>query len=170
MRISQALPRLGSSTRAKETMILFWVGGFSFAVAATAVDEIREVTGLQEFPSRLAKVTHTLERQGRHYFVVDAARHFRLMAADSTRLMVLRNSPVAVIVDAIDRMQEIQSIHALPEGFHGEERIWYRGLTLLKGKVVPVVRPDTFLTKAEITLLNAALRAKASMKALGAMA
>ena len=170
MRISQALPRPGSSTSAKETMILFSVCGYSFAIAATAIDEIREVTGLEEFPSRLAKVNHILERQGRHYFVVDAATHFRLMAPASTRLMVLRNSPVAVIVDAIDRMQEIQSIHALPEGFHGEERIWYRGLTLLKGKVVPVVRPDAFLTKAEVTLLNATLRAKASMKVLGAMA
>jgi len=151
-------------------MILFSVCGYSFAIAATAIDEIREVTGLQEFSSRLAKVNHILERQGRHYFVVDAATHFRMMADASTRLMILRNSPVAVIVDAIDRMQEIQSIHALPEGFHGEERIWYRGLTLLKGKVVPVVRSDVFLTKAEVTLLNAALRAKASMKALGAMA
>jgi len=72
--------------------------------------------------------------------------------------MVLRNSPAAVIVDGIDHMQEIYSIQALPEAFSGEERRWYRGLTLIKGKVVPVVRPEAFLTKAEATLLNASMR------------
>ena len=159
-----------SSSRKKETVILFTVGGNMFAIAANAVDEIRELAGLQHFASRLPKVRHTLDRQSRQYFVVDAATHFRMSDANPSRLMVLRHAPVVVIVDAIERMQEIYSIQALPDGFRGEERNWYRGLTVLKGRVVPVVRTESFLTKGELTLLNARLRSKSSMKAVVAMA
>jgi hypothetical protein len=67
-------------------------------------------------------------------------------------------------------MKEIHSIQALPEGFRGEERNWYRGLTLLKGSVVPVIRPEAFLTKAEVTLLNALKRSRESIKAVAVTA
>jgi chemotaxis signal transduction protein len=72
--------------------------------------------------------------------------------------MLLRHTPVAVKVDGIERMQEIHSIQALPEAFKGEERNWYRGLTLIDGQVVPVVRSEAFLTKAEVTLLKAGMQ------------
>jgi chemotaxis signal transduction protein len=151
-------------------VILFSVGCHTFAIAASSVDEIREIDGLQEFDSRLSKVKYTLDRQGQQYFVVDASRHFRMSSATSGRLIVLRSFPVAVIVDAIDRMQEIHSMHALPEGFRGEERTWYRGLTLLKGTVVPVVRPEAFLTKSEVTVLKALQRSKESIRAVAVTA
>lgn len=170
MRISPTRQRNGTSPRAKETVIVFSVGGNTFALAASAVDEIREIAGLQGIESRISKVRHTLNRQGRQYFVVDSARHFRLTSANPGRLMILRKQPVAVIVDAIDRMQEIQSIQALPDGFIGEERTWYRGLTLLSGKVVPVVHAEAFLSKVEITLLSAALRTKDSARAMAVIA
>jgi hypothetical protein len=68
------------------------------------------------------------------------------------------------MVDGIDRMQEIHSIHTLPDAFLGEERCWYRGLTLLKGKVVPVVHADAFLTKAETTLIMASLNSSTTLR------
>lgn len=151
-------------------MIVFSVGGNTFALAASAIDEVREIEGLHDFQSRIPKVRHTLNRQGRQYFVVDSARHFRLASANPGRLMILRKLPVALIVDAIDRMQEIHSIQALPDGFVGEERHWYRGLTLLGGSVVPVVHAEAFLSKAEITLLSAALRARDSARAMAVIA
>jgi len=155
-------PRPRQRGRAREMVILFVVGGVTFAIAASAIEEIRELSGLQAVSpelshQKLAKVTHTLERQGKSYFVVKAADKLRMLSTQPARLLVLRNLPVAVMVDGIDRMQEIHSIHALPEAFSGEERRWYRGLTLIKGKVVPVVRADAFLSKAEVTLLSAAL-------------
>lgn len=159
-----------NSSRQKENIILFSVAGNTFAVSTSAVEEIRELAGLQEFPSRLSKVSRKLERQGREYMVVDAGRHFRLSSAQPTRLMVLRDLPIAIMVDSIDRMQEIQSIQALPEGFSGQERNWYRGLTLLKGKVIPVVKPQAFLSKAEITLLTAALRASEGARSMAVTA
>ena len=166
MTLAKVEARRRQNGRAREMMILFFVGGVTFAIAASAIEEICELAGLQELslalPHRsLAKVTHTVERQGKQYFVVNAGSYFHLPMAQSARLLVLRGVPAAVIVDGIERMQEIHSIHALPDAFLGEERRWYRGLTLVKGKVVPVVRSDAFLGKAEATLLTASLGAGA---------
>lgn len=168
MRISQAIKK-GSSSQPRETMVLFSVASSMFAIPARSVEEIREIADLRQFPSRLARVKHTVLRQGKCYFVVDAAKHFR-MTSHPGKLMLLRHAPVAVLVDAIDRMQEIQSIRELPAAFGGEERNWYRGLTLIKGKVVPVVHPESFLSKAEVTLLSALLRGKRSAEAAGVTA
>jgi hypothetical protein len=53
-------------------------------------------------------------------------------------------------------MQDLAAIHALPAAFSGEERRWYRGLAVIKGKVIPVVNESAFLSKAEAVLLAAA--------------
>ena len=144
---------------AREDVILFTVGAFKFAIAANAVSEIRNVEGLQRFSSgvaytQVAKVEFTLERNGATYFVVDAARHLHLQPVRPTRLLVLRHSPAAVLVDSTDRMTEISVLHALPLGFHGEERRWYRGLSVLDGEVVPVVDHEAFLSKSETVVLR----------------
>ncbi len=161
MKISQSKPQPNAPRRAQETVILFSAGGMNFAIDARAVEEIRETAGLKNFASyafqdRFAKVKHTLERQGKTLFVVDACAHFRIREKQPTRVMVLRHAAVAVTLESIDGMQEIYAIHKLPLAFTGEERNWYRGLTLIKGRVVPVVRPEAFLSKAEAALLAAA--------------
>lgn len=148
-----------SSHHLGEMVILFLAGGFKFAIAAEAIDEVRELGGLKEFSGRshpsLEKVTHTLDRQGHRYFVLDACAHFGARSRRPTRLMVLRSVRAAVMVDAVERMQEIQLIRPLPDAFSGKERGWYRGLTVIKGKVVPVVKPEAFLSKAEVSSLEA---------------
>ena len=63
-------------------------------------------------------------------------------------------------VDAIESMLELNAMQALPKAFSGEERNWYRGLALIKGKVIPVVRPEAFLSKAEVALIEASLRSR----------
>jgi hypothetical protein len=143
----------------REGVILFSVAGFKFAIAAGAVNEIRGLEGLQEFTlggvsARLDKLTHTLERGGTTYFVVDAGRHFRLPRSAPGRVLILRNTSTAVLVDATDRMLDIFALHALPRAFTGDERLWYRGLAVLNGEVVPVVNPAAFLTKPELELLR----------------
>ena len=149
--------------RSGETMILFLVGGWRFAIAASAVEEIRDLTGLQKLDleavnPRVGKVKQVFERQGRHYFVVDSCEHFHLAMARPSRLLVLRHAPAAVAADAIDSMLELYAIQALPRAFSGEERNWYRGLAVVNGKVIPVVRPEAFLSKADVTLLEASRR------------
>ncbi len=44
-----------------------------------------------------------------------------------------------------------------PLSFCHEERQWYRGLTALDQTVVPVVRPEGFLSDDELVMLDAAL-------------
>jgi len=165
VKISHSRPQLNAPRRAQETVILFSAGGATFAIAAQAVDEIREIAGLKAFVSyafqdRFARVKHTLERQDKTIFVVDACTHFRIPERQPARVMVLRHAPAALAVDSIDGMKDIYAIHQLPVAFVGEERNWYRGLTLIEGRVIPVVRPDALLSKAEAALLAAASPAK----------
>jgi hypothetical protein len=100
-------------------------------------------------------VRHTLERGKKTYFAVDAAAQFGIAAARPTRLLLLRHATVAVQVENVARMAEIATLHALPHAFTGEERRWYRGLAQIGEDVVPVVAPETFLTAAEVLLLEA---------------
>lgn len=159
MREKRPRPRPG----VHEGVILFSVGGFKFAIAAGAVKEIRGMEGLKEFnlggvSAHMEKLRHTLERSGTTYLVVDAARHFRLPQSSPARVLILRNSPTAVLVDATDRMMDIFALHALPGAFTGDERVWYRGLAVVSGEVVPVVNPGAFLSTAEQELVRDGLK------------
>ena len=64
--------------------------------------------------------------------------------------MILRDAPVAVLVNRIEEMAEMRVLLALPQSFRGEERAWYRGLTVLDRKVLPVANPLGFLTTREL--------------------
>lgn len=103
---------------------------------------------------RHGKVHHTVTRDGRRYWVVDANIHFGMMPTHSSRLLMLAESPVAVKVDAIVRMAEIGKVLPLPQSFKGDERNWYLGLTLLDGTVVPVVNPASFLSRLDMDALE----------------
>ena len=133
-------------------MILFTAAGQTFAIAAAAVDEIRTIEGLRPTPLR-GKVHAILDRGAISHYVVDAAAHFRLPAVAARHVLLLRHSVVALGIDAVDRMTAILRLHALPRAFAGEERRWYRGLALVEGRVVPVVDPEAFLTRAELAAL-----------------
>jgi chemotaxis signal transduction protein len=151
--------RLPAVKGARENVILFTVGGFKFAIAAGAVSEIRNADGLERFSvgghRALAKVESTLQRNGVTFFVVNAARHFGLPAAHTSRVLILRHTAVAVLVDSTDRMMEISVLHSLPMAFKREERSWYRGLAILSGEVLPVVNPAAFLSRGEAAVLRA---------------
>lgn len=147
---------------AREDVIVFAVGGFRLAISAAAVKEIRSMEGLQPFTlggisAQIAKLKFTLERSGTTYFVVDAAQHFQLLPSQPSRVLILRNSSTAVLVDSTDRIMEISALHALPRAFTHEERGWYRGLAVVNGAVVPVVNHNAFLSRAELEILRAGL-------------
>lgn len=158
MREQRLRPRLG----AHEGVILFSVSGQKFAIAAGAVNEIRNCEGMHEFSvgaisGQVEKLRYTLERGGTTYLVVDAATHFHLPAPTPGRVLILRNSGAALLVDSTDRMIDIFALHALPRAFTGEERCWYRGLAVIAEEVVPVVDPAAFLTKAEQEIVRRGL-------------
>ena len=147
-----------------ERVILFYVSGQIFAIAAEAVQEIRSTDSLAgaaieiENPE-LPKVRHTLERGHHTYYVVNACLHFRLPLERPSLVLILRQQPVAVLVDRIDRMAEILATYALPEAFAGEERHWYRNLTYLDDTVIPVIDPAGFLSAEELRGLERSQKA-----------
>jgi len=162
------IERRKSRSRHAEAVILFSVGPHKFAIAAQAVEEIRSndgIVALSQGIGRVQKVRHYLHREGKNYFVVDANVHLHMLSSKSTRLLLLRDHPVALTAGHIDRMAEISMLHPLPRAFTGEERKWYRGLALIGEDVVPVLEPAAFLYGAELAALLAALPQAAAVGA-----
>ncbi len=151
-----------SHMRQGVSAILFAIGSFDFLIPAEDVDEIREMSGMTSVATAtmrtsVAKIKNTVTKGMQTYFVVDGSQHFHMMPSRPTRLMLLRNQPVAVLVDTIDRMTEIVRVLPLPRAFSGPERDWYRGLAVLNDKVVPVVNGKAFLSAAEQVIAKAAV-------------
>jgi hypothetical protein len=113
----------------------------------------------------LRKVKHVVRRGENSVYVVNAAMHFGLTPAPPALVFVLRNTRTALLIDGIEKMTSMTRLQALPLAFCHEERLWYRGLTALDQTVVPVVKPDGFLTPEELFSLDAALSNEADEKA-----
>jgi len=146
-------------TRPREQVVVFSIGEFSFAISAPSVQEIRRTDSLggavvELDHSALRKVRHIVERDERSYYVVSGYEHFHLSVSRPTTVLILRDAPVAVLVDRIEEMAEMRVLLHLPRSFCGEERIWYRGLTVLGRKVLPVADSCGFLTAAELQQLE----------------
>jgi chemotaxis signal transduction protein len=173
VKLGRSHPKVPS--RRIEDIILFAVGPMQFAIAAKTVDEIRNTDGLKPYaPGRLspfAKVKYTLIRENKDrsitYFVVDAALHFHLTPGQGARVLVLRETGAAVLVDSIERMTQIGTIVPLPQAFTGKEREWYRGLAIVEQRVFPVVEPAAFLNKGEIAVLQAEARSASKAAVAG---
>jgi chemotaxis signal transduction protein len=146
---------------ATEDVIVFDVGEMRFAIAARDVDEIRNMDGMTaqhlDLDPRIAKVKATITRMKgsieQLFYVVNSAAHFHLQDAAPTRLLVLRDHPVALLADSIDRMRQVNILHAVPQAFHGAERKWYRGLAVMDGKIIPMIEPSSFLGRDELELV-----------------
>jgi chemotaxis signal transduction protein len=148
-------------TRPGEAVILFCIANQTFAIAADAVQEIRSTdslggTAIEIEQAEVPKVRHLVERARRTYYVVSGCAHFGLRVTRPTLVLILRQIRAAVLVDSIERMADVATIHPLPRAFEGEERKWYRGLTYLEDRVIPVIRPGGFLTTEEFARLDQA--------------
>jgi hypothetical protein len=138
---------------------MFSIAEYSFVISASSVQEIRSTDSLGgnvvdlDRPV-LQKVRHLVERDSRSYYVVSGYEHFHLPLSRPTSVLILRAVPVAVLVDRIEEMAEMRILLGLPRSFCGEERVWYRGLTVLGRKVVPVADPRGFLTAEELQRLE----------------
>ena len=147
--------------RVSEAVILFCIANQTFAIAADAVQEIRSTdslggTAIEIEQAEVPKVRHLVERARRTYYVVSGCAHFGLRVTRPTLVLILRQIRAAVLVDSIERMADVATIHPLPRGFQGEERKWYRGLTYLEDRVIPVINPGGFLTVEEFARLDQA--------------
>jgi len=156
-----------------EQIILFRASSQVFAVSSSSVQEVRSVDSLAgaaveiNEPS-IPKVRHAIRRGDRNQYVVSAAMHFDLRPSPAALIFMLRKPRVALLVDGIEKMTSMTRLQALPGAFCYEERVWYRGLTVLDQNVIPVVSPAGFLTPAEISLLDAVTGSQALSEVTGA--
>ncbi len=137
-----------------EQIILFRVSGQLFAVSSASVQEVRSADSMSGAATEISahgirKVRHVVRRGDRSLFIVNPA--------SAPLLFVLRKTRTALLIDGIEKMATMTRLQALPLSFCHEERSWYRGLTALDQTVIPVVRPDGFLSSEELALLDAAL-------------
>src|SRR5260370_36624233 len=128
--------------RGTEQLILFNVGAHRFAIAASAVHEIRSTDSLAGAAAALTQtelphVQHMIHRGKRTYFVVHGGDHFQLPAARPTLVLVRRDSRVAALGDAIDRMATLSRLYALPRAFCRDERHGCRGMAWIEARGVP---------------------------------
>src|SRR6202795_3545654 len=153
---SSLMPR---DIRSREQVAVFSIAQYSFVISAASVQEIRSTDSLGGTVVDLdrpvmKKVRHIVERDGRAYYVVSGYEHFHMSQSRPTTVLILRSAPVAVLVDRIEEMAEMRVLLALPQSFAGEERLCYRGLTVLDRKVLPVANPLGFLTAGELQQLE----------------
>ena len=152
-----------------EQIILFRVSSQVFAISSASVQEVRGVDSLSavakdiSHPS-LQKVKQFVRRGEYSVYVVNAAMHFGLPPAPAALVFVLRGTRTALLIDGIEKMTSMSRLQALPQAFCHEERGWYRGLTALEQTVVPVVKPDGFLTPDDLFVLDASLSREADAK------
>jgi chemotaxis signal transduction protein len=151
-----------SSPLRSEQIILFRIGEQLFALSSSSVQEVRSADSLSGGAHEISapgldKVRQFVRRGGNTLFLVSGAAHFGLSAPDGILAFVLRNTRTALLVDSIEKMTAMTRLQALPLSFCHEERQWYRGLTALDQTVVPVVRPEGFLSDDELMMLDTAL-------------
>jgi len=142
-----------------EQIILFRISGHVFAVSSASVKEVRGVDTLagaakEISNTRIRKVRHIVQRGDHSLYVVNGAVHFGLPPSPAALVFILRRTRTALLVDGIEKMTSMTRLQALPQAFHHEERDWYRGLTAIEQTVIPVVKPEGFLTPDELLLLD----------------
>jgi len=151
---------LRSAPLRTEQIILFRSSTQIFAISSGSVQEVRSVDSLAGSAAELSdssvkKVRHVLRRTARTLYVVNSALHFGLRPSPAALIFLLRRSRAALLVDGIEKMTTMTRLQALPPAYCNEERLWYRGLTVLDQNVIPVVNPLGFLTNEELLQLDA---------------
>jgi chemotaxis signal transduction protein len=151
---------LRSTPLRTEQIILFRSSTQIFAISSGSVQEVRSVDSLAGSAAELGdssvkKVRHVLRRTDRTLYVVNSALHFGLRPSPVALIFMLRRARAALLVDGIEKMTTMTRLQALPPAFCNEERLWYRGLTVLDQNVIPVVNPLGFLTNEELLQLDA---------------
>jgi len=158
--------RLAPPTKTKavrtEQIILFRSGGQLLAISSASVQEVRSVDSFAGSATEIAapglrKVRHFIHRENETLYVVNGAIHFGLPIQPAALVFVLRKTRIVLLIDSIEKMTSMTHLQSLPQAFCHEERSWYRGLTALEQSVVPVVKPEGFLSQEELELLDAAV-------------
>jgi chemotaxis signal transduction protein len=137
--------------RRGEPVVIFRLGSQRFLIASAEVEEIRDLPQ-GNLPATVAARSH-----GKPIPVIAADRIFGVQSVRLEQLLVLKVRRVAVAISQIEGMAELREIVALPPGFHGQERSWYRGLGLVRQQIMPVVNAAIFVESASEPATPAAM-------------
>ena len=153
-----------------EQIILFRSSNQVFAISSASVQEVRSVDSLAGASmaideATVPKVRHVLRRGEQSVYMVNAALHFGLRPSAGALIFLLRKTRVGLLIDGIEKMTTMTRLQALSPAFCHEERLWYRGLTVLDQNVIPVVNPQGFLSENELQQLDAAVAASLEAQA-----
>ena len=146
-----------------EQIILFRVSGQLFAVSSGSVQEVRSVDSLAGSATEISapglkKVRHIVRRGDKSLFVVNGALHFGLPLTSGLLVFVLRRTRTALLIDGIEKMTTMtRACKRFRRLSATKSATGTAGLTALDQNVVPVVKPEGFLTSEEIALLESSL-------------
>jgi chemotaxis signal transduction protein len=111
-------------------VILFTAGDARFAVDAGAVKGIRD-------RDESASTQHA-DDEG----LIDFSDCIGLGKGQLEHCVVLKPGDCSLGVTDVERITTLPRVVALPGLFRGAERAWYRGLILLDGEVIPLLRTE----------------------------
>ncbi|MFZ0964307.1 MAG: hypothetical protein WAO35_25870 [Terriglobia bacterium] len=121
--------------RPQSGIIRFRVGSYTLGIAAGSLQEICR--------------DHDLTRGERERLAILSGHEiFGVVAGTELHLLILNPGSAAFRVDRVERMVVTGSIHALPKAFQGDERIWFQGLAIIDGVILPIVNPATIEREA----------------------
>jgi len=128
-------PAASVPARSQSAIIRFRVGSYTLGIAAGALQEICRDQDL------MARERETLP-------VLSAHEIFGVLAGAELHLLVLNPGLAAFRVDRVERMVVTGAINPLPKAFQGDERIWFLGLAIVDGVILPIVNPKTIEREA----------------------
>jgi hypothetical protein len=132
---------------AGEPVILFRVGPYKFAIAATDVNEIRG------YDSRWIALQKARKEAG--VVTVHLAAEMGLQVGNEQHILLLRGVDVGLAVGAVEKMAQAKRVYELPSAFACKERQWYTGLLVFDGEVVPLVDGIAFAFRSKAAVKGA---------------
>lgn len=122
--------------RPQSAIIRFRVGSYTMGIAAGSLQEICRDQDLTR-------------RERENLAVLSGHEIFGVVAGSDLHLLILNPGLAAFRVDRVERMVVTGSMNPLPKAFQGDERIWFQGLAIIDGVILPIVNPATIEREAQ---------------------
>ena len=73
--------------------------------------------------------------------ILSAHEIFGVPAGQESHLLVLHPGRAAFRVDRVERLILMGALTPLPRAFRGDERVWFQGLAIVDGTILPILNP-----------------------------
>ena len=109
-------------------IIRFRVGSYSMGIEAESLLEI-------------CRDQNLWSKDRQNISILSAHEIFGVPAGRESHLLVLHPGRAAFRVDRVERLILTGSLAPLPRAFRGDERVWFQGLAVVDGTILPTVNP-----------------------------